>query len=201
MEMKPKKSKRTVVLVLLAVIVAAGVGVGAYYYRDKVAKDAEVKTNARIVELETQVSDLKKQLALKDTTASSGTSSTTCVPTQPSASAVENIKASITSGNTAALEGYMASSVNVIFAASDGVGARTPTQAVSDVTGFIASSGTWNFNISASVLSSYGKGDYAQYFPATAVVGKSSANKVISFNFDCNGKISTVFMSADEALL
>lgn len=123
--------------------------------------------------------------------------------TDPSSSVVENIVDSIKSGNTAALEGYMAVKVNVILAASEGIGEQTPAQAVAEITNFIgdSSSTTWDFALSVPVLTSYKDGFYKSYFPDNAVVGKASNKKVISFSFDCVGKISTVFEAGNEDLL
>ncbi len=197
---------RKILLVLLGLILLGGTATGAYWWRDKEAKDYAVQKTTELQILRTKVSDLEKQL--KDAKAKiPGTIEevvvTSCTAKQPVAASIENIKASITSGNTAALEGYMAASVNVIFAASDGLGPRTATQAVGDITSFIDDTtvATWSFSIPASELSSYGTGDYEQYFPATAVVGKSSDGKIISFSFDCNGKISTVLMSQSGDIL
>ena len=206
----PAKSKRTfgkkLLLVLLVLVLIGGAAAGGYWYRDTQAKETERQTQSALAALETAVSSLKKQVknsssATDDTDTSAG-SSTACTAVRPSDTAVESIEASITSGNTAALEGYMASTVNIIYAASDGLGERTPAQAVSDITSFIGDSlVSWAFTIPASTLSSYGQGSYGKYFPGTAVVGKSSEEKVLSFNFDCNGKVSTVFLAPQESLL
>lgn len=198
---KPKAG-RAIILVLIALVLVATSGVGAYYYRDQKAKDADKTTTAQVTALKAKVTSLEKQLAGKTTTTTTQTT-TACTPVQPSVSAVDNIKASITSGNTAALEGYMVSSVNVVYAASEGLDAQTPAQAVSDVTSFIGNTTqvVWSFDVSASLLSSYGQGSYSKYFPGTALVAKSSTSKVLSFGFDCNGKISTVFFAASESLL
>lgn len=202
-----KASKNRKFLKNLGIIAAVALLLGAsgyagYWWRDRSAQDANAQKNAQIQSLQHTIATLK---GAKDQTTSTDTktNTTACTPVQPNATAVENIKASVTSGNTAALEGYMASQLTVLYAASDGVGSRTAAQAVGDVTSFIGSPTTvsWSFNIGASVLSSYGQGSYAQYFPGTAIVGKSSDGKVISFLFDCNGKIATVFMSASEDLL
>lgn len=121
--------------------------------------------------------------------------------TDPTAAVIENIKASITSGNTAALEGYMAAKVNVIFAASEGLGERTASEATGDVTGFIVGATTWDFALANPELSGYQSGDYKQYFPANAVVGKSVEKKLISFTFNCDGKISGIFVTTNSDIL
>jgi hypothetical protein len=95
----------------------------------------------------------------------------------------------------------MAPTVKVIIAASGGVGDRTPTQAVSDISSYISSStDPWNFALAKAETDGYAKGFYAQYFPSIAVIGKSANGIVISFSFDCNGKINTVFMAAKGTL-
>lgn len=204
-EKPAKKSHRKTALLclLVAVLMFASAG-AAYYYRDTLAHEAEQKQAATIASLEKSNAELEKQLATEKTTPET-TDPVACTngTKTPSAATIENIKASVTSGNTAALEGYMASSVNVIFAASEGLGARTPAQAVSDISGFIGDSTTttWDFALGNSTLAAYDSGDYGQYFSANSVVGKSSTSKVISFSFDCNAKINTVFMSASADIL
>jgi len=202
----PKKILGGKVLFIILTLVLIGAAAGAsYWWRDKTAKELEQKQTTDISSLHKTVTNLEKQLAsekAKNTKTVVSTVQTTCTPQSPDASVVSNIKASITSGNTAALEGYMASSVNVIIAASEGIGPSTPTQAVSSITNFISdATSPWNFGLSASILSSYGDGSYSQYFPSIAVVGKSANAKVISFSFDCNGKIDIVFLAASEKLL
>lgn len=119
--------------------------------------------------------------------------------TAPTAEALENIKASITSENTAALEGYMAASVNVILAATEAYGPRTPTEAVGDVD-YVKDGTDWDFALPAATLDAYQAGDYKQYFPETALVGKSAEGHVISFQFNDSGKISGIFMSNHDIL-
>jgi hypothetical protein len=204
---KPKPTKKPIVkrilLSLLVLVLIAGAAGAAYWWRDKTANDSKNAQAASITALEKSKTDLEKQLA--DEKAKVPTTVTNnCACASPNATAVANIKASITSGNTAALEGYMASSVNVVLAASEGLGPKTPAQAVSAISNFISSdanSWDYNFSLPASILSSYGQGSYGQYFPNNAIVGKASNKKVISFSFDCNGKIDTVLLVANEALL
>jgi hypothetical protein len=202
-EKKPKLSKKFVsklLLCLLVIILIAAAAGATYFWRDKVASDIETKQEANISSLEKTIVSLNKQLAVEK--AKIASSSTTCSAVRPISSTVESIMDSISSGNTAALNGYMAPSVNVILAASEGMGAQTPSQAVSDITNFISdATSPWDFSLSASVLSSYSGGGYGKYFSTIAVVGKSANGKVISFMFDCNGKINQVFMAASREML
>lgn len=195
-------------LLLFIVVGLALIGASAgvtYWLRDNIAKEAEKKQASEIATLKSQKTSLEQQLASEKSKNSGGTiAPTSCTAVFPTESVLDNIKASITSGNTAALEGYMATSVNTILAASEGIGAVSPTQAVAGITDFISSDTTtwaYNFSLPTATLNSYAAGDYAQYFPSIALVGKNSDGKVISFSFDCNGKISTVFMSSSENLL
>ena len=86
----------------------------------------------------TQLNNLADDLATakKDISRLQKTTSTTPTPSPVptvSASLAENIVAAIDTMNTAALEGYMATSVNVVYAATEFGGPRTPAQAVGDL--------------------------------------------------------------------
>jgi len=201
-----KKSFNKIVLHVLFILILGGAVAGvSYWWRDKTANEIESQQTANLSSLQKTTDSLRTQLAaekVKNTKTTVVTNQTACTPVAPSASVIESIKASITSGNTAALEGYMAASVNTILAATEAYGPQTAAQSVSDVTSFIAdATSPWNFALTASILSSYGSGGYEQYFPNNAIVGKSANGKVISFSFDCNAKISTVFLAASEELL
>lgn len=179
-----------IVLIILLLIMGAGI----YVWKKNATKpNVTSKTDTSTKPTSTPAVDDKK-LATKPTPSA-------CK--DPSSTVIENIKASVTSGNTAALEGYMAPTVKVIVAASEGIGDQTPAHAVKDVTDFIGdpTTTTWDFALPAATLEAYGKGDYKTYFPSNAVVGKSNTKHVISFNFDCDGKINTVFEATDASLL
>jgi hypothetical protein len=198
----PAKTKRQLPWkrILLVLVVAGLAFAGGYLWRDHTAKQQQKKQDTTITGLKKDVADLKK--AAK--TAAKTTPKTVAVvpaTTKPSAATIENIKASITSGNTAALEGYMAPTVHVVIAASEGVGDRTPTQAVSDLSYLNNATDPWNFDLPAATLTSWRAGSYASYFPTDAVVGKSANDYVISFTFNSSGKISGVFMAVNSDLL
>ena len=194
-----KKKIGLIALILLLMVMSAG---AVFLLKNNENKDIKKKKDAEIAALQKAKDDLQKELnAAKDKTATTTTPATPCTAKAPNASAIESIQDSIKSRNTAALEGYMAPSVNVIIAASGGVGTRTRTQAVSDISSYISSStDPWNFALAKTETDGYAKGFYGKYFPGIAVVGKSANGIVISFSFDCNGKISTVFMAAKDTL-
>ena len=185
-----------VIVVLLAIGAAAG-----WYWRDTSAKDVQSAKQAEITSLQNKVTKLEKDVADAKVSTSTTSGSSVAQSKSPSASVLENIQASITSGNTAALEGYMASTVTVIIAASEGVGERTPTQAVNDVKYLNNGTDPWDFSLPAATIDGYQAGDYKSYFPNGALIGKSANNYVVSFTFDSAGKISGVFMAADADLL
>ncbi len=201
-----KSSLQSISLVLiLTIIVVAILGGLAFWWRDRLASEYEAKLSARIDSLSSEIVALGKQLndeKAKNVDSADDEDSDTndCAPILPSDSAIENIKASITVGNTQPLEGYMASSVNVILAATEAYGMQTPTQASLDVADFLPDPTvtTWDFDLPALVLSSYGSGGYGAFFSNNSLVGKSSDNKVISILFDCEGKINTIFMVSNE---
>ena len=168
------------IVVVLAIIGFAGYEV--YHSHHKAKKPAVSQTSSS---------------AAKSTTGPIAAPATTA----PSAAELENIKASITSGNTAALEGYMASSVYEVIAASESAGAKTPTDAINGLS-YINPGGdnTWDFALPTATLSAYQAGFYKQYFPTTALVGKSSDDHVVSFQFDSTGKISGIFMAIASTL-
>lgn len=200
----PKQSRRTKSLLagVLAVILLAMAVFGGYLWRDNDAEKQNQKNLDEISQLQQKIVKLQKDLSGSSSQATENKASTNVADTtKPSAAALENIKASITSGNTAALEGYMAASVRVIIAASEGVGDRTPAQAVSDVDYLNAGTDPWDFNLPAATIDGYQTGDYKSYFPDGALVGKSANNYVVSFTFDSAGKISGIFMAASADLL
>lgn len=183
---------------LVLVLVAASAG-GAYLWRDSVARNFEKEQSDDITGFKATIITLEKQLADAKVIVPP-----TCTEVAPNATAIANIKASITSANTAALEGYMATSVNVILAASEAYGAQTPTQAIADISNFLSTDITswdYDFSPSAAVLADYRDGDYSQYFPTVLVAGTATNKQVVSFSFNCSGKIDTVFLATNENLL
>lgn len=198
--MHAKKPKIKLILTVLLILALAG-GAGGYWWRDKTAKESQKRQDTEIAQLKDKTSSLDKDLA--DAKAKSNTATATTTPVAvPSAATVQSVKDSITSGNTAALEGYMAAKVTVTIAASESAGVRTPAQAVSDVTSYIKSATSpWNFALPVETLTAFGSGSYGVYFPNGAVVGKAANKYVISFVFNSAGKINTVFMAASSDIL
>ncbi len=202
----PRNPVKSILLILVVLILMGGSAGGAYWLRGNKATTFENKQAATITSLQGDKVSLQKQIntlkAAAGATASAGTSGS-CAPKAPDATVIQNIEAAVTSANTAALQGYMASSVDDVFALSSPGASKTPTEAVGDVSTFVTDqiTGVWSFPVSASSLAAYRAGSYAQYFPSTAVVGGSTRHRVISFNFDCNAKISTIFFVANDVTI
>ena len=206
---KTKKLRKIVHLIVIAVLILAGGG--AYLWRNDKASKQDKESADKISSLQNRIDSLEKELASKtgeisDLTAAKNNSGVNneddlASARVPSDVVRENVIESITSDNTAALEGYMASSVHVVYAASSGVFDHTPTQAISDIKYLDDAVDPWDFNLSKSVLGSFETGDYKDYFKDNSVVGKSSDGKVIVFNFNDAGKINAIFMSASADLL
>lgn len=188
---KERNIKKTLFNLLVALVLLAAGAAAGWWYRDSQAKDELAKKDTELTSLQTKNAKLTKDLAdAKKADTADATASKT-----PDAETLDNIKASITSGNTAALEGYMAPSVRVIIAATEGVGDRTPAQAVSDLKYIDAATDPWDFALATATLNKYQTGDYKQYFPTTALVGLSANKYLISFQFDSSAKINGIFLT------
>lgn len=201
---KPERKRRKWITILLVVIIFLLLGVIGYLaWQLKLCQDEHTRANADKQSLQTKVNDLTKQL--DEAKKNSGTVATdeSCSEQKViSAELKENIAAAITSKNTAALEGYMADKVNVVFAASEKGGDVTPEQAVTDMD-YLNSNATapWDFNLPAATLNGFKAGFYKQYFEGVTYVGQSANKYVVSFGFDVCGKINRIFVSASAELL
>lgn len=194
---KKKRYKKKWLKLLLVLLLIAGAAAGGYYYRDKEAKRQLDSKQAEIGALNDKAGTLEKELETEKAKREAEEKS----KKGASAKTLESIKAAINSGNTVALQSYMAPKIKVLLAASEGVGDRTPTEAIGDLKYVENAAKPWEFSLPASTLNSYRNGAYRQYFPSDAVVGKSMDNFVISFTFDDNGKIDGIFMASDASLL
>ena len=212
-EIKLKKANKRLRMILLwslhiLVIIALSLTIWYLYSQNSTNKALVDKKSKEIELLDNTINGIEKELAggsvsttncSTDSDVVADDAATTTVT--PSATTINNIETSITSGNTQALEGYLASSVNVVLAATEAYGVQTPSQAVSDVTSFIKNSNIWVFDLGAATTTPYTQGSYSTYFPDSAIVGKSNDGKVISFSFNSNGEVNVIFMANSENLL
>jgi hypothetical protein len=114
----------------------------------------------------------------------------------------QNIAESISSGNTAALEGYLADSVSVTLAASECCGDLSPTDTISTLNYVSSATGPWTFPVSDATLASYRAGFYSDSFPEGVFVGMSSDSDpyVVAFAIEGN-KITAILIAGDAVLL
>lgn len=186
---------KTILILSLVLISMAAAATGGYMWRDKTATDLNSEQSTEIDSLKSAKTNLESQLSDKTDELEAA------MFTAPLATALENIKASITSKNTAALEGYMSSSIIAIDGSSfRSTGDTTATQVVTRITNFIKDATTpWDFDLTDAVKESYAKLDYKM--SNNLIIGKSANGKVISFTFDSNGKLSSVLLAATDTLL
>ena len=198
---KKKRPVGKIILIILGIIVliAASIGLG-YWYRDRQAKEQAEELNQQVSELQAQKKAAEENAAkiqaeldeLKATKASTVT---------VNATTIKNVEAALTSGNYAALEQYMTNPVKVVIAASGGVSDKTPAEAVASMSYVDAGTDPWTTSIVAATLTAWRSGPYKQYFATTSVVAKSANNYVVSVGFNSAGKIDTLFMTNNAALL
>ena len=129
---------------------------------------------------------------------------TTAAPVEPeglTGDDYDNIEASISSGNTAALEGYLANPNTFIIAASECCGPQTPIETISGLDYLLTATGPWA-RATDSLIADYRTGFYADYFPEGAFVLLSSDEDPFVVSVQTEGdEIIGIFISAGESLL
>lgn len=217
-ELKPQEEKKTVktekpkrkwigkALVVVLILLLLG-AIGWLAWQLKLSQDQATKTTTDKQKLQTQVDTLNKQLAsVTDcpaaTTSSSSSTTGSCSPQVEVAQTIkDNISAAISSKNYAALKGYMASTVTVVYAATEKGGSESSDAAVTDL-GYLSNATTpWNFSLSTAALNSFKAGFYTQYFNGRTYVGQAANGYVVSFGFDDCAKINRIFISVNADLL
>lgn len=184
---------------LLALTVAGAAVLGVYAWQNNELANIRADYESQISNLEYQLAKLQK--AAKTATNKKSAEKTAEITEIPAATK-ENVEAGISSGNTAAIEPYMNNSVKVILAASEGIGDRTPAQAVGDLAYLNNAVAPWDFDLPAATITDWQSGDYASYFPdSLRIIGRSADGYVVVFKFNSSGKITDIFMSVNDDLL
>lgn len=192
----PKNKNVGIWIMLCALIVALGV-IGWFVWMMLGWNTERAALQADKLALQEEIKSLNTQLNL----AGSATDDTpACSPTV-SDTFKANIRAAVESHNYAALEPSMNATVRVILAASEGVGDRTPAQAVADMAYLNQGTTPWNFSLPAATITAWEAGFYTDYFDDNTYVGRATNGMVVVFDFDTCGKINEVFMVAHEELL
>lgn len=204
-ESKPKSSKLPMILVVLLILSLAGNGYTYWQYKDKNDQSSSLKKQAQ--DLQAQIDSLKSKYESEQVSEQQSDNSQSDDSASDQAFTItdalkENIKAVFDTMNTQPMESYMAPTVRVIIAASEGIGDRTPAQAVSDLNYFSSATAPWDFDLPAATLSSYGSDMYyGQYFGENTLVGKATSGQIVSMHFNTDGKIDVIFMMISEDLL
>ena len=129
-----------------------------------------------------------------------------CTEVAPDANTIENLQAVVNTANTEPLLGWVAPTVNVVLAASEAYGPLDPVPATLALADFLMMDhstppASYDFALPAATLDTYRAGDYADYFPPTALVGLGTDGRVVAFSFDCDGLIDTMLLVGEESLL
>lgn len=196
-ENKPTKDKKWLTWVLIALLVLLLAGAGYLWWQWQTCKDKEQQLNKDKQQLQQQVDKLKKEAAASPAEADTELA---CNDT-PSATMKENIKAALDSKNTAAFSTYVTNPVKYVLAASEYGGDVSPDEAATSLEYTHSATGPWDFNLPAATVAGYSAGGYASYFDANTYVGRASSGMVVSFDFNCDGKIKQIFVVADDGLL
>src|SRR6218665_2580053 len=93
-----------------------------------------------------------------------------------------NLADAISSGNTAAVEGYLTDPVRVLIAASEADGQYSPVDAVLSLDYVQPGVGSWDFALAPEVIAAYaGSPYYGSFFPANVIAGRSSTGSPLAF--------------------
>lgn len=113
---------------------------------------------------------------------------------------LENIKASISSKNTAALEGYMTDTVIVTIEATECCGVLTKVNTIKEMDYLNSAVLPWNFDDNNPVALQLKQKNPAA-FPEGIIIGTSSDRKLVTFTLNPEKtKIIKVYMAIDYKL-
>lgn len=181
-----------VILVLLLIATA-----GYLWWQLQNATDSKKALEQDKQQLQSQINKLNKANAQKNI---SKDTDVACNDT-PDTLFKENIKAALDTENTAVFATYTSNPVKFVLAASEKGGDETPDEAALSLGYTHSATGPWDFSLPPATIANYDAGFYTDYFDANTYVGKAASGMVAAFDFDCNGKISQIFVAADEDLL
>jgi len=157
--------------------------------KDEVTKQLQESRDSQ-KKTEEELASAQKELASSSTTV-------TVVPPLLK----QNVEAAVSSGNYAAIDGYLADKVSYAIAASSGQGTLTKTQAIKQLEYLNSGTAPWNFNIATATLTKYKSGAYSTYLNDDVIFGVSGNKYFVSFRLDSNNKIDQFFISSSTDLL
>lgn len=190
--------KKKVMASAAIVILLIGTNAGLFLWQQRLVKEvrreaAEERSAKEALEEKVETLESEVSAAQTESAAAEKANDTTAN--------VSTIQSAFIHQDYAALQPHLAAQVMVILAASEGVGSRTPEQVPGDLAVLSSATAPWNFTVSEETLAEWRTGDYKQYFPEGAIVGRSANNYVIALQQNAAGKVTTIFISPDAALL
>ncbi len=114
---------------------------------------------------------------------------------------IENIKAALTTKNTAALEGYMTDNVFVVLESTECCGQMTRTDAVKQLDYLKDATAPWNFDQSNETIKKLKATDPTDYGPESTIVGIAANEYVAAFKVNAENKITGITMAVTYKLV
>jgi len=109
-----------------------------------------------------------------------------------------NLRDAITSGNTAAIEGYLSNPVRVIIMSSECCFDITPAEAVNELSYVTGAPGPWNFSLPSATTDPWHTNTYYGYlFTGDDITGLAADGTVVSFGIS-GGQVTTILMGFEE---
>jgi hypothetical protein len=110
----------------------------------------------------------------------------------------DNIREAITSGNTAAIEGYLSNPVRVIIMSSECCWDITPAEAVSNLSYVTGAPGPWNFSLPSATTDPWHTNTYYGYlFTGDDITGRAADGTIVSFGIS-GDQVTTILMGFEE---
>lgn len=110
----------------------------------------------------------------------------------------ENVQDAITSGNTAAIEGYLSDPVRVIIMSSECCWDISRAEAVAELSYVTGAPGPWNFALPAATVDPWRTNVYYGYlFTGDDITGRAADGTIVSFGIE-GGQITKILMGFEE---
>jgi len=110
----------------------------------------------------------------------------------------QNVRDAITSGNTAAIEGYLSDPVRVILMATECCWDISRAEAVAQLSYVTGAPGPWNFDLPASTVAPWHTNTYYGYlFTGDDITGRAADGTIVSFGIE-GGQITKILMGFEE---
>lgn len=133
-------------------------------------------------------------------TAGAGETPEPTTPPAPTLSADDraNLRDAIASGNTAAVEGYLADPVTVIIMSSECCWDIAPAEAVESLMYVTDAPGPWDWNLPASTIADWRTNQYyGDLFTGDDITGRAADGTVVNFGLT-GDRVTTILMGFEE---